>query len=344
MASTTDPNHISRVALIGATGSLGSNVLSALLAQSYPQFSITSDTHPDLTSDPRITIIPGSYTDHWFLVSALANQDALIITLAWSICHEFQPLIIRAACEAKVPYILPCEFGSDTSNPRLISAVPMQTHKVNARKPVEELGGTSSCWIGIINNAWYDWSLAGGWFGIDIKHRKATLFDKGDVKAYTSTLRMSDLAAARVLSLPLNTKGQNPNNPNMHRTLPSYANKMVYVSNFHLSQVDMLRAVQQATHTTDADWDITAVSKAEYIEAGFTMLKKGEMSGIMNVLYGNIFTNGVANGYYGAEGNENPQLAQDNAMLGLEGCEDLEDVTGRVVREVLEGRDTQQHQ
>lgn len=338
-------NHISKVALIGATGTLGSAVLSALLVQPFPQYQITviaRSKSPEIPPDERITVKTGSYDDHAFLVPALTGQDALVITLGFSVCHELQPLIIRAACEAKVPYILPCEFGSDTSNPRLVSAIPDHVHKVNARKMVEELGTSTdgvrtSVWIGIVNNAWLDWGLANGWFGIDIKSQKATLLDgDGEVKTYASTVRMSGLTVARLLALPLTAQGKNPNvttsdDPKLQRTLASFANKMVYVANFRLSQIEMFQAVQRATHTTDADWDIAHVPLAQFIHDGCTRLEQGDGLGIMNLLYGNLFVKGVADAYYRDDSLEEVEL--DNNVLGLEDCEDLDEVTAKVVKD-----------
>ncbi|KAK4947319.1 hypothetical protein LTR10_013687 [Elasticomyces elasticus] len=338
------------VALIGATGTLGSEILSALLAQPFPQYQITVITrskNPDIASHPRITIKEGSYDDHAFLVAALTGQDALVITLGFSVCHILQPLIIRAACEAKVPYILPCEFGSDTSNPRLISAIPVHSSKVDARKLVEELGtstdGTrTSSWIGIINNAWFDWSLAGGWFGIDIKFRKVTLFDGDGIKTYTSTIHMSGLTVARLFALPITVSGRNltssvtSNDSKPQRTLASFANKMVYVANFRLSQLDIFQAVQRATHTTDADWDVAHVPLAQYIRDGSTKLDDGDNLGIMNLLYGNLFVKGVADAYY-LDGSME-EVGLNNDLLGLEDCENLDDVVRRVVEEVTEGK------
>ncbi len=352
-------NYISKVGLIGATGTLGSHVLFALLAQHFPQFqvtlitrpgSITPAKHPELTSNPRITIVAGSYEDHDFLVHALTGQDALIITLGFSVCHTLQPLIIRAACEAKVPYILPCEFGSDTSNPRLVAAIPGHMAKVNARKMVEELGtapdgSRTSCWIGISNNAWLDWNLPGGWMGIDIKQRKATLLDGDDVKTYLSTIPTSALAAARVLSLPLTLDGKNPNvtsssssssssaDPTLQRTLPSFANKMVYVASFRLSQADIFRAVQQATRTTDADWDISHVPLTQDIQDAHAKLAAGNRLAIMDLLNGNLFVKGVADAFYPNGADEEAEL--HNALLGVEDCQNLEDVMARIVKEVM---------
>ncbi|KAL6242902.1 hypothetical protein RBB50_010002 [Rhinocladiella similis] len=342
-------NHISKVALIGATGTLGSQVLSALLEQPFPQFqttlitrpgSITASNHQELTSNPRVTIKAGSYEDHAFLVSALTGQDALVVTLGFSACHRLQPLIIRAACEAKVPYILPCEFGSDTTNPRLVSAIPGQIEKVNARKMIENLGtapdGTrTSSWIGICNNAWIDWNLPGGWMGIDIKNHKATLLDgqgkDKDVKSYFSTIRMSGLTTAKVLSLPLNA--DNKTFSTTQRTLSSFANEMVYSACFRLSQTDVIRAVQRATRTTDADWHFSHVDLAQYLERGAEKRRAGNGLGIMDLLNGNLFVKGVADAFYPDGAEEEAELS--NALLGLEDVEDLEDVMMKIVKEVL---------
>ncbi|KIW18642.1 hypothetical protein PV08_02931 [Exophiala spinifera] len=354
-------NHISKVALVGATGTLGSHVLSGLLDQPFPQFqitlitrpgSITSSKHPDLTSNPRITIKVGSYEDHAFLVSALTGQDALVVTLGFNVCHTLQPLIFRVACEVKVPYILPCEFGSDTTNPRLVSAIPGQISKVNARRLIEDLGtapdGTrTSSWIGICTNAWLDWNLPGGWMEIDIKNRTATLLDgqgkDKDVKAYFSTIRMSALTAAKVLSLPLKaddkSSGSSPSSfsttttTTTQRTLPSFANKMVYAACFRLSQADIICAVQRATRTTDTDWQISHVGLTRYLDSAAEKVKAGNRLGIMDLLHGNLFVKGVADAFYPDGAEEEAEL--NNTLLGLDECEDLGDVMAKIVKQVL---------
>ena len=330
--STKSQNHISKVALVGATGSLGSSVLSALLSETEFAItlitrpgSITPETHPALAANQRISIKSGIYTDHSFLTSALRGQDAVIINLGWAVCHELQPPIIRAACEVKVPYIIPCEFGSDTDNPALISAIPVQKAKPDARKLIEDLGvdgngNRTTSWIGIVNNSWYDWSMAGGWFGIDIKARKALFFDDGNTKCFVSTIKLSGLTAAKVLSLPLvaSNEGQ--------RTLPSYANKIVYVRSWNLTQRDMLKSVQKATKTTDDDWSFSFIPVKEYIQQGVEEIKKGNMAGVMNLIYGNIFVPGVATDYLGRP--------LDNEILGLEGIEDLDEETAKILKDV----------
>jgi uncharacterized protein YbjT (DUF2867 family) len=47
------------------------------------------------------------YDDHESLVAALKGQDALIITLGVTAPHDQQRRLLRAAAEAKVPWVLP---------------------------------------------------------------------------------------------------------------------------------------------------------------------------------------------------------------------------------------------
>lgn len=181
--------------------------------------------------------------------------------------------------------------------------------------------------------------------GIDIKQRKATLLDGDDVKTYLSTIRTSALAAARVLSLPLTLDGKNPNvtsssssssssaDPTLQRTLPSFANKMVYVASFRLSQADIFRAVQQATRTTDADWDISHVPLTQDIQDAHAKLAAGNRLAIMDLLNGNLFVKGVADAFYPNGADEEAEL--HNALLGVEDCQNLEDVMARIVKEVM---------
>lgn len=337
--SAKEMNHISKVAIVGGTGSLGTSVLTALLAQSEPLFSVTIITRPgtithlsheSLVAHPRITIKAGSYTDPEFLASALEGQDAVVVTLSFTVSHELQPDIIRAACKAKVPYIIPNEFGSDTGNPALIEAIPFQQAKVDARQLVDELGvdesgARTSSWIGIINNPWYDWSLPQGYFGIHPKTRGVTFFGMGDVKVYLSTIELSGKATAKVLSLPLHTNSENK------RTLPSYANKFVYVRGFELTQRDMLDSVQRVTNTTDKDWRFLYYPVKEHIDDGNRELAEGNMDGIMKLLYGNTFIPGIGADYRGA--------MLDHAALGLDDLEDLDKVTAKTLQDKL-GIDT----
>lgn len=333
--SAEEKNHINKVAMVGATGSLGTSVLNALLLESDPLFSVTIITRPgsitplshkSLVNHPRITIKEGSYSDPEFLASALEGQDAVVLTLSFMVSHELQPNIIRAACKAKVPYIIPNEFGSDTGNPALIEAIPVHQAKVDARKLVDELGVDeygmrTSSWIGVINNPWYDWSLLDGYLGISPRTREVTFFGNEDVKFYLSTIELSGRATAKILSLPLHVHSGS------QRTLPSYANKLVYVRGFEVTQRDILDSVQRVTNTTDKDWKFHSSSVQEHIDHGRRMLAQGNMAGLMNLIFGNTFIVGIGADYRGA--------ALDNTALGLDAPEDLDTVTAKTLEDAL---------
>ena len=185
------PNHLSHIALLGATGNLGSHILTHLLS-SRTFATVTVLTRPStdvnaLPSDPKLLIKRVEYSDHAALVSALTGVDALIITLNMSVPMETQLLVIDAAVEANVswyvpschfPYtaphrnrILPNEYGSDNANPVFTSMQYMAVKKL-ARDRVEERAtqlDKPAKWIGIITNPWYD--FVGDFATLDLVRR-----------------------------------------------------------------------------------------------------------------------------------------------------------------------------
>ena len=84
-----------------------------------------------------------------------------------------------------------------------------------------------------------------------------------------------------------------------------------------------MTAVQRATGTTDADWNISQKSGQAYIDEGSAMLKEGNMYGMINVLYGHHFIEGLG-------GNFSASRMVANEALGLS-KQDLEETTKRIV-------------
>lgn len=101
-----------------------------------------------------MTVRKVDYDDNDSLVEALKGQEAVVIALAFTAPPEIQTRIIDAAAEAKVPFVIPNEYGSDNANVALREAVPMNAAKTKYRNRVEELGVSS--WIAIVCNPWYD--------------------------------------------------------------------------------------------------------------------------------------------------------------------------------------------
>lgn len=152
MASTT---HIRNVALVGANGTVGAPILSALLSVGH---MTTVLTRPGSSANfpSEVTVRVGDYSDENFAISSLEGQDVLILALAYN-AYDAQIPLIKAAAKARVSYIVPCEFGSDPTHPKLNAEIQMMNMKAPFRKLIEELGVSS--WIGMVNNPWVEFSI-----------------------------------------------------------------------------------------------------------------------------------------------------------------------------------------
>ena len=330
---------IKKVAIVGGSGQIGGNILNALVAAN--RFDITAITREGSNAAfaPVVTVKKGDYSSKEFFVEALGGQEVLIIALAFTVTDDVHSRLITAAAEANVEFVLLNEYGSDNAHPIMRENVPINAVKTQHREHVERLGKSS--WIGIVNNPWYDYvcvayfllsgligdivdanqklqSLPGGFFGIDIKNKTATLYDKGNTKFNTTTRGTVGLAVARLLSLPVTG----------HPSLSDYKNSFVYVSSFHTSQREILTAVQKATSTSDADWIIQQKDAQQYIDGGAQALKQGDfMSGMTALLYGHHFKAGLGGDFESTKGTA-------NKLLGLPEQEDIEEVTAQVVKSI----------
>ncbi|KAH8554435.1 hypothetical protein BGW37DRAFT_548948 [Umbelopsis sp. PMI_123] len=207
------------IIVAGASGNVGSHILSALLATGLHTISVIS--RPDSTAEfpANISVHRGSYTDQAFLTAALDKQDTQLI---------------YAAAKAGVPYIIPTKYGLDTGNRNVIAEFPMLGGKVMYRKLIEELGVSS--WIGIITNPYLEYPFRTKELCIDIPNRKATVWDAGTTKIPFSTLPMTGKSVAGLLSLPENE-------------LAKHKNKFVYSR-------DIIASAARATGTREEDWTV----------------------------------------------------------------------------------------
>ena len=260
---------------------------------------------------PNVRILKGSYDNAAFLISALQGQDVLIVLLGLTVPTSVGVNIIDAAAKAGVPWILPTEFGCDNGNQKLRSEVFAITMKDLYRERIAQLGVSS--WIGIVNNPWFDFSLKSGLFGIDIANRRARLYDNGAVKANTTMLRKVGKSVAALLSLP-------------DAQLAQFKNQFAYLSSFRVSQREMLDAVIHVTGTSEKDWTVEKVSTVEAIDSVKVKANAGDMSAVMELLYGTVFREGYGGDYDGTR-------MIVNKMLGLKD-EDFEVTVREIVRDI----------
>lgn len=247
-----------KIAIVGASGQLGKPTLKALLSKGV--HTITEIQRNESTSDfpSEVIVKRGSFEDESFLVDALQGQDVVVVIVPIP-NMDIGDRFIRAAAKARVPYILPTEFGVDT--PNFENEHSMMAPKVARRRLIEELGVSS--WIAVINSFWLDANVQTGLWGIDVKGRKVELFKNAEAKVSTTNVPRSGEGIAVLLSLP-------------ETELAQFKNKSYYYSSFELSQRDIFEAVKRATGTKDADWDIRERDATQVIEEAEAKIQEGD--------------------------------------------------------------------
>jgi hypothetical protein len=306
--------YIKNIAIVGAGGQSGKFIVSALLEKKA--FNITALSRADSSSVPPsdVHVATVDYDKPDTLVSALKNQDALIITMSVRAPPGQQAKLIEAAAKAGVQWVLPNEFGGNTDN-QAGTDTGIAIPKRKDRKLIEELGVSS--WIGMVTSFWYEYSLAGpSLYGIDIANRKVLWFDDGKQRIRTSTWPQVGRAVANLLALPI--KAEEGDGQGM--ALESYRNKFVNISSFTLNQREMLDSVQRVTGTTDADWKMESTTAKERFDSGRKRMAEGDRIGFAHALYSRYFFPGETAGLY----------ELDNEKLGLPE-EDLDEYTKQSV-------------
>ncbi|KAM0417090.1 hypothetical protein ACHAPT_012928 [Fusarium lateritium] len=296
-----------KIAVLGAGGSLGSPTLKALLAKGVHTITVVQRPEASSTFPSGVMVEIGNLEDEEFLAKVFNGQDAVVLMPPLSHIVSLQEPAVRAAAQAGVPYVLPAEYGPDPFATKLIEENGLLQAKKKIRDFIDELGVSS--WISVTVGVWLDVNLSNGLWGIDTKARKATIYPEAGGRVTTSGITHTGEAIAAVLSLS-------------DSDLAKYKKQAVYAASFHTTHREMLNAVQRATKTTDADWDITLRDVDDSLKEFNERIKQGD---IMASYQKFILTN-LLKGYGGdiehkADAKELRKLEQ----LGLKG-EDLETV------------------
>jgi hypothetical protein len=226
------------IAYIGGRGNIGGPTLDKLIAQKVHTITIIQRPESNATYGPEVTVKKGAWDDEAFLVEALRGNDVVLTQLPIPALTQ-ESGFIRAAAKAGVSWYLPTEFGSDP-DAKLVDSLPLLKHKAANRKLIQDLGMSS---IAVITNPWFEFCLPYGIFGLDVKGKKATLWNNGNNKITTSTMDRVSSATAQLLSLP-------------EADFAAYKNKAFYVSSFSVTQREMLDIIFRETGTKEEDWTI----------------------------------------------------------------------------------------
>ncbi|KAK3669668.1 hypothetical protein LTR78_010420 [Recurvomyces mirabilis] len=314
-------NHIRKIALVGASGNIGSTTLTHLLHSPHP-IHITAISRPDSTATfpthSRLTVLKGSYDDPTFLAQAFAGQDLVMFALSFMALNAEKPMI-EAAAIAGVKWIVPNEYAGDGLNKSMVEGVPVFGPKRETRRYVEELAGKYEGlkWIGVATNPFLEFCLGRKLFGIDQDEKTATIYpDAGSFN--TSTMEMIGLAIARMLALPIS------NSEDKRSSLEYYANNFLYVSSFCVTQRQLLASVQKATGTKEAEWKVDESKTVKgWVEECREGLKKGDMKAGWGLTFAYYMGEGLG-------GNYESKAREDRRVLGLPE-EDLDEIVKGVV-------------
>jgi hypothetical protein len=228
---------ITNVALIGGTGTLGAPVLKALRTSEYNIFVINRQTSKSVYPRTQVITVPDDLNVDE-VAQALREKeiDALIICIAGS--HvDSQKKLIDAAFKGGVKRVMPAEFGScDSADDKTNEILPLMKGKKDvrdylltvqdkARDDAEKL-----TWTSLVTGHFFDYGLTCDLLKFDVKGRKAYLLDGGNVKFSGSNLGFIGKAVIKILDKPQET-----------------ANKLLYVHSHHVTQLEVLEALEKVT-------------------------------------------------------------------------------------------------
>lgn len=303
-----------KVTLVGATGNVGKHILDSLLAAGH-EVSVITRANSNITVPDKVTLHRGDYNDESFLATALKGQDVLIVTVSFG-AYEVQTPLFRAAAAAKVPWIVPCEFGADPKA-SLNEHISLMKAKKPYRDLIEELGVSS--WVGVVNGLWFDYVMPMGAFGlgIDAKAKTANFFDDGNTKTNFTTLKRVGESLAAVLGWP-------------EDELAKLRNDWVYFSSFHITQREIWAAAMRATGTKESDWVVSARPSEDVIKECKEQIANGAgMAPAQQLLMALTLGKGIGGDYQ--------EKVVDNERLGLQ-PESQDEVVKKVVDGLLAGQ------
>lgn len=248
--------ELKNIALVGASGALGTPVLEKLQASGKFNIKVLRRTSSSSTFPSGVDVADVDYDSVDSLAAALKGQDAVVSTVGFPGLLA-QRTIVDAAVAAGVKRFIPSEFGSDLSNPRN-QGYPVFAGKVQVEEYLSDKAKTSEItYTYIYNNAFLDWGLEQNFL---LRHSDHTvdLIDGGDNTFSATTLSSVADAVVGVLTHPDKTK-----------------NRAVFIEDVKITQIKLLELVKKAA--PEKPWqprvvkldDLTADADAKLAQGDF---------------------------------------------------------------------------
>jgi len=285
------------VIIIGAGGNLGPTILNTFLKESSFNTTVLSREGSSSTFPSGVKVIRANYDSVESLTEAFKGQDVVISLVAGAVLGD-QNKLIDASIAAGVQRFLPSEFGSDTTDARLIAAVPITAAKAST---VDYLKSKESelSWSSVVTGPFFDWGVAVGFLGFNVANKTANIYDDGKARFSATNLYTVALAVIRALEKPDLSK-----------------NQYVYVSGLDTTQNEILVAAEKIT---GEKWTVTHGTAKELAASGNAKIAKGDYSGILNLLQAVTFGAEEELGYLktAKEWNEKLGLPKDDLEKSL---------------------------
>ncbi|KAI3533045.1 hypothetical protein CSPX01_12994 [Colletotrichum filicis] len=198
---------LTRIAHIGAAGSLGTAVLKELVDAGL-EVTVLSRTTGKLPTElsSKVKEVAVDFSSKTAIADALKGQEAVVSTIG-SAGLSLQETVIEGAIDAGVTRFIPSEFGSDLQNP-LARTLPVFADKVKIEDLLEKRASeTGLSYTFIYNNLFLDWGLNVG-FIADVAGKKATIYNGGSFPISVTRLSTVGKAVVGVLRNPDATKNQ----------------------------------------------------------------------------------------------------------------------------------------
>ncbi|KAL8388283.1 hypothetical protein RB595_009338 [Gaeumannomyces hyphopodioides] len=304
---------ITRVALAGASGALGSVVLKHLVSAGFDVTVLSrapGKLPAEYASSAKEAVV--DYASQASLEAALRGQDAVVSTLSDFGGYAAQKPLVKAAVSAGVSRFIPSEFGANIENP-VIRALPYAALKVEVQDMlVEEASAPDVAnpitYTLVYTNVFLDWGLEEG-FTTDLGKKKATLYNGGSTPLSYTRLPTIAQAVVSILQRPDKT-----------------ANKTLRIHDGILTQKEFLDAIQEVTGPWTIDEDDVATMQARSDEA--------YAKGIINVwvIYGWLIRASHSAGLGVAF------VDNDNKLLGLKehSTDEMKELVRSIVKDIVD--------
>ncbi|KAK3636186.1 hypothetical protein LTR56_014349 [Elasticomyces elasticus] len=291
---------IKTVAVAGASGTMGSVALKALVDAGFTVTALTRlDSSATFPSGVKVSQV--DYNNIESLTAALKDQDAVVSTVGYA-GMQGQVLLVDAAVAAGVKRIIPSEYGRDPEDAHA-RGLPVFAHKVQVEDYLRsKVQGTSTTFTLVCNNEFFDWDLDHS-FGVDIKNKKIEIFDGGDHSFTATPLPFVAQGIVGVLQHPDET-----------------ANRIVRLHGTSMSQNKLLGLLQR--YTSAEGWTVSHVNTADREGQGYGILQKDPSNmyaWAVAFLQCAVFGKGFRNDF---------SINNDNALLGLQelGDDEVEEI------------------